>query len=197
MRTLSTLAVVGLAMLGMAGAANASLIGDSVVAQMSGVLSIVTQFTSPAVVGDGVEFTGSIEGFASNLTADIEVNLTESGFSFGTIRTSGWGGHSGSGALRIDLTDLDWIGGEGEIVGINDLGGFHTVQVLGFGPDSAFVIFNTLEFGQGSYNLHTFSFDVDHDPVTLIPLPATLPLFLSGLAVFGFVARRRRSLAAT
>ena len=31
---------------------------------------------------------------------------------------------------------------------------------------------------------------------SLVPIPAALPLFLSGLAVFGFVARKRRSAAA-
>lgn len=31
---------------------------------------------------------------------------------------------------------------------------------------------------------------------SVVPVPAALPLFLSGLAVFGFIARRRRSAAA-
>ena len=71
------------------------------------------------------------------------------------------------------------------------------MQVFGFGPDSAFVIFNSLYFGEfGSNNLRTFSFEVDHDPLTIVPLPAALPLFGTGLAMLGFMGWRRKRKAA-
>lgn len=178
-----------LLMLG-ATSAKATLIGDSVQAAMStpsGIFNVVTQFTSPAIVGAGTEFSGGIEHASfTDLTADILVDVTSSGFTVTGLQTSGWTGHGGGGAnLRIDLSDLDWVGLPGEIIGINDLGGAHSVFNLGFGPHSAFVEFENMSFSiDGS--TRSFSFDVRH-----IPEPDALALFGLGLLGLGFARRKR------
>lgn len=173
-----------------ATSANASLIGDSVEAAMSGGLFIETQFVSPQVVGAGVEFSGGIRLSPGDpLSAEIQVDVSDSGFTVGGLNTSTWGGHGGLDSLRIDLTNLDWLGQPGEIIGINDLGGSHLVQELGFGPHSAFVIFSQLSFGASVPNLRAFSFDVRHDA----PEPGALALFGVGLIGLGLARRRRRA----
>ena len=148
-----------------ATSANATLIGDSVQAVMSvsSTLSIVTQFPSPAVVGGGIEFTGgiSITGGSTTLTANIEVDVGDAGFTVTGLSTN-WGSHSEPNALRIDLTDLDWVGQTGQIIGMNDLGGGHNLQSFGFGSNSAFVVFSRINFI--SNNNRTFSFDVYMSP---------------------------------
>ena len=90
--------------------------------------------------------------------------------------------------MRIDLTDLHWVGSPGEIVGINDLGGAHSVFNLGFGPNSAFVEFENMSFSSNGAT-RAFSFDVRH-----IPEPGTLAIF--GLGLAGLVPARRRKAAA-
>jgi len=99
----------------------ASLIGDEVFATMSGTRVIDTPSPSSAIVGDGVEFIGGVN--SGLLFGDIYLDITESGFTVTALSTGvgTWGGVSGPSVLRIDLFDLDWVGLEGEIVGINDL----------------------------------------------------------------------------
>jgi len=107
---------------------------------------------------------------------------------------SGFSGFQTSGAisqfsgfpiLRIDLTDLDWLGSPASIVGLNDLGGSSfNVTSSGFTSNSAFVEFR----GVSRTGVRTFSFDIEE---TQIPEPGTLALFGLGLVGLG-VARRKQ-----
>ena len=63
----------------------ASLIGDSETAQLTvvqGDLSLFTQFTSPAIVGGGVEFEGSIGSPAELPNVWVDVRTTSFTISF-------------------------------------------------------------------------------------------------------------------
>ncbi len=68
---------------------------------------------------------------------------------------------------------------------------------------SGLVFFNNVDIltpNTGPFTTHLLDFNGLSIGSALVPaavpLPAALPLFLSGLAVFGFVVRRRRSAAA-
>ena len=168
----------------------ASLIGDEVSAGLStGIPSFtVTPFTSPQVVGGGTEFTGGLQFPGGQLSAEIQLDVWDNGFTL-TGLSDNWGSQLGTDSLRIDLTDLDWVGTPGEIVGLNDDGGTWGVQDSGFTSDSAFVIFDLLDFSQTGES-HSFSFETRH--LAPVPLPAALPLLGAGLFLMGAVGRRRK-----
>jgi hypothetical protein len=90
-------------------AAGGSLIGDSVTAELTSLDGhpITQQFTSPAIVGPGVEFTGvwsgggpgsfvTVDLDASSFTIEMPVGLSEGSF---------------SGVFEVSLGDLDFDGG--------------------------------------------------------------------------------------
>ena len=84
------------------------------------------------------------------------------------------------------LTDLDWVGVSGEIVGITPIQE-ENVFDLSFGPDS-FHITNVENFNPPSNFTNIYELQVRHD----VPEPATLALFGIGLFSIRVLRRNRR-----
>lgn len=195
MPTVTGVLISGLVL--MSTATQATLIGDSVEASMAGLngTSIATQFPSPQIVvdlpppntGGNLEFSGVWQSFpGSSSTIGVRLDVLAGGFRVSGFQTSGViSQFSGFPILRIDLTDLDWLGSPASIVGLNDLGGSSfNVTSSGFTSNSAFVEFR----GVSRTGVRTFSFDIEE---TQIPEPGTLALFGLGLVGLG-VARRKQ-----
>ncbi|MEO0945214.1 MAG: VPLPA-CTERM sorting domain-containing protein [Pseudomonadota bacterium] len=168
--------------------AQAAIVGAELDGTLSTRLILLEPFTSPAVVGSGPEFLGSIGLFS--LDADIAVDLFDDGF---TVRgTSGnWASSGSSNTATIAFNILDWGGPADQIVGFTDEGGGHTVQNMGFTDNSFFVTFSRMVFISGS-NQHEFSLKFASDAPATVPLPAAAWMLLAGLAGIAIVGRRTR-----
>lgn len=168
-----------------ATSAQAGLIGDSV----SGILSggntgwvLTSQFTSPAIVGAGVEFSG---GFSAPFSPwVISVDVFDTGFS--VLVNSATAGPVGclNFCIGVDLSDLDWAGATTGITGVSLVSGnAGAIDSLTFGVNSTSVRFQGLRTG-----LYQFSLTADDAQV---PAPATLALFGLGLAGLGWSRRKK------
>ncbi|MFT7569477.1 MAG: hypothetical protein ACI9JL_000499 [Paracoccaceae bacterium] len=174
----------------MSGGAQATLIGDSVQASMTGLngSSVATQFPSPQIVvdlpppntGGNVEFSGVWQSFPGS-TIGVRLDVLADGFRVSGFQTTGsFSRFSSFPIFRIDLSDLDWLGTPASIIGLNDLGGssFDVISA-GFTSNSAFVEFR----GISIRGIRTFSFDIEE---TQIPEPGTPAILVLGLAGIGY-----------
>ena len=186
-----SVALVGLALFGLAGNAQASLIGTTV--DYDRVFNGFDLGPGPAVVGPGIEFSDVGGGFLSDIDASSIAISGSGGFGFTTagadgiqqfIRYSGltWVNDPGAVIDSIDVTFGDILGdGTGGIP-------FSTANV-------SFSV-NTITLLVGGYNFPQTGFFIniaitpDH---AVIPEPSTLAIFAFGLAGLGFVTRRRRT----
>ena len=121
--------------------ASASLIGDSATVEVfTGVSSLGPQ--TETVVSPGLPEFSYFTGPDNSLTVDIESSTIQIDFfdEFTSIFVLG----TGENPITIEITDLDWVGQPGIIVGASIVGGpsafGETVQVTG--PHSVEVVVN-------------------------------------------------------
>lgn len=173
--------------------ANASLIGDSVEANLSSSQTVTSNFVGPQVVGGGTEFTGVITDFGGQVWI-VDVDVFDSGFS---VSFSGGAPNfniSGAGLVSVELSDLDWVGLPGVITDayLDDYScvgpqcGFGPqIESLAWGDDFVTVDFRSM-IGDEVY---VFAIEAEHTG-GVIPEPATMTLM--GLGLAGMALRRRK-----
>lgn len=182
-------------------ASHADLIGDYVEAELSnpagGQFDISDNFGA-GIVGPGVEFSATATD-VFNQVWDFSLDVQSDGFTVGwTERTRDGDGNitDGDDMIRIALSDLDWVGMMGEIVGVTlddyscvspgfscaTFGGGPSVTAIEWGVDWLYVDFNTLRHGE----LYSFNIDAIH-----VPEPGTLALLGIGLFGMGLAKRKK------
>jgi len=87
---------------------------------------------------------------------------------------------TGTGRLFDVISDISFAFGE-----VTGLRGTATGQAPGFVP------LNNWALGT-SFNPTIFNFDTNAAPLSVVPLPAALPLYGTGLAILGFIGWRRQ-----
>ena len=190
--------VAGGLAIGFVPAANASLIGDSVLVetQFGGFV-----FSDVVTVGAGNELEGgdssdhatdkSGPGSRFLLLGDfIDIGADRVTFSFEPT--------PGILSFSVQFSDLDWTDAPGRLVSVfaeSGSQGIASVDIL-FVDDSLFVIAAVVDGFNSGREFFTIVLNTTHDPVpvppALIPLPAALPLYGTGLAVMGFIGWRRK-----
>lgn len=187
-KKLALAATAALLSFGMAGAAQASLIGQTVTCSDNGAFANATCQPASAIVGAGPEFeifTAVVDGplWSIDLGAD-SITMTFVGLAVGA-----------SDPARVTLGDLFWSNDPtAKIVGIAN---FNAVGVTGISESAIAVSDNSVAiaylpspftiWNQG--NFISFDLVTSHDE---LPEPATLALFGFGLLGLGFAARRRK-----
>ena len=170
--------------------ANATLIGDTVTAQLSNPANNDASFNlnlGSAIVGTGVEFSGTNTDVFGQIW-DTLVDVDASSFTISwTERTRAGSGNifDGNDFIRLTLSDLDWINGPGSITGVSLASAAVTLDrntAINFTSDSVIVDFSGLYHGDS----YTFDITTSHD----VPEPTTLALMVLGLVGLGF--RRRK-----
>lgn len=162
--------------------ASASLIGDSVDASFTGGQAFISPGT--AVVGAGNEFEVIL---VSNTlltidVADASIAITSNArFPFGTD--------------TLVISDLDWVGDPGRIVGVSldlssdQIRGFELGKIS-FTDDSVTVDFTSIFFGSAGLTA-TINLEVDHGAIA-VSEPFGIALLGLGLLGLG-VARRHKA----
>jgi len=165
----------------------------------SGVRTLDPFPASANVVDPGVEFELLLTGGPFARQALFEVNIGA-----GSVRLDptfpGTANFQFSFASELILSDLDWVGmPQGEIVGIANLA-FQFTEVnrrepfdtsdIKFDPHRVRILLGDTVWESDSF----LSFDlVTTDPVTTVPVPGTLALFLAGIAGVGLTGAQRRA----
>lgn len=179
--------------------ANPILTGDSIQGALSTNQGPVdTQFTSPAVVGSGTEFSGSFTDYFSQIW-NIFVDIGQSSFTVGIVGSTDRANiaSSASNLLEIVLSDLDFTPSTiiSSVVnsGYNCISSDYSCTAQGNGPnisglsftaDSIDVSFNLLRSGE------TYTFDINP---TTVPEPNTIALL--GIGLIGIGIGRRKLLS--
>jgi hypothetical protein len=160
----------------------------------------VTQFTSPAVVGDGVEFTeGSIRtGYRSAWNMAVDIGASSIIIRFGSLGMYDMTSNDGV-VLGLLLTGLDFTPA-GTITGVTRTG-YSCVDGWGYacardpGPDDPILSFtgNSINLGFGTVrDGETYRFDIAVGEPTPTPVPEPGTLALLGTGFVTFIANRNR-----
>ena len=172
MNTFKTLAVSAVVAAAAATASHAAtLTGDEVTLTIADI-----GFSESTTVGAGVDFVVGSVSWDLDAGADGNELIVDTDGTF-----------AGFGATSFELTGLDFSGGE-ILVGFSDIFSQMADTVVTFTADSLLVTFIDGPVDDGV----TFSGVFDTRP-TAVPLPAGLPMIASGLALLGFLGRRRKA----
>ncbi len=177
---LKLLLMAGLMSFGVSGAANATLIGDEVTVAFV-VDGVLVEGGGPftEIVGNGAdpEFNFGDETFVD--VGASSILYTSDAVIFG--------------GFELVLTDLDWTGESGEIVGVELTLAPNITGDASFTADSVTlsIIGGFLEGGIG-VNKFLASIDIITEHA-VVPEPASLALFAAGLIGFGFARRRKQA----
>ena len=182
-------ALVGLALVGIAGPGNASLYEDDVVCDVAGDPEYSCVYATGGIVGNDVEFY-----VAYGSTPTLSLDLYESSVEISFMETGS------IGSLEIYLGGLDWTdfaAGYIEEVAIVEVEGYEIIGLemydIALYPAGGHSL--TIDLSGISYNAGDMTqiyFTVYHAEPEPVPEPSTLSLFATGLAGLGFMGWRRR-----
>ncbi len=178
-------ALVGLALVGLAGPGNASLYEDDVVCEVAGDSGYACESLTGGIVVNDVEFY-VVYGSTPTLSLDLYESSVEISFM----------GSGSVGSLEIYLGDMYWTDytsgyieyvylGEGS--GINGLYG----DMISLYPDGHSLTIDLSGISYSDADTAVLYFEVYHDEVE-VSEPSSLALFGIGLAGLGFLRRRRK-----
>ncbi len=157
--------------------------------------TLATVSQAATLTGDEVTLTIADIGFSESTTvgAGFDFNVgsvtwdLDAGANGDELIVDTSGSFPFFAATSFELTGLDFSGGE-LLVGFSDVFSQMANTVVTFTTDSLLVTFTDGPVADGV----TFSGTFDTAP-SAVPLPAGLPMIASGLALLGFLGRRRKS----
>lgn len=183
---------------GVTGTANATLMGDNVNgAILQGVGSSIVQFSPASTTVDGnTEFSGQwlYSGFDQVWDISLDIHGTTFDVTVAEITSSSNNIYSGLDLFGIQLTDLDWNGTTGGILGVNESAGNSLgIKSIENTDDSITILWSSFPFGAGNTDPSggTWSFEISGDAPAPVPEPATLFLFGIGLLGLAGVSRKK------
>jgi hypothetical protein len=197
----------------LSGAVQASLIGDSVqgyISTTSTISYVATQFNSPAVVNNtGLpEFTGNFHYEYNTTTGpviyefDLMLDVGDNYFEFWMQPTNDWGNtgsFSSSGTIfTVSISDID-AGGPIDNVSFDPYHDTQEYDEFGFPLEQWDPTWGTLGWSDNSvsFGFHGATDSGEHfryyftEGATVVPVPAAIWLFGSGLAGLIGVSRRK------
>lgn len=187
--------LVLLASLLAAGAANASLVGDSVGARLVDFVGgvVAPQFAPTAIVGAGVEFNGTWSYAPLDQIWNVALDLGASTFtiSFNDVGLNSSSDISGASFLGLQLTDLDF---GSDIIGVTVLASDGAaVQSIGFSPRGVTVNWNVFQFRDASGNPLAGGSSTFSIQTAVVPEPASGALAAVGLLALAVLRQRNRT----
>lgn len=177
-----------------AGSAQAGLLGDTVGAKLQDIAGgvVAPQFSPTAVVGAGVEFTGTWTYAPLNQVWNVALDIGASSFTitFTDVGINASHDISGFTFMGLVLSDLD---PGGIITGVSLLSGQAGVQSVGFSDHGITVQWNIFQFRNADGNpinsgSSTFGFQT-----APVPEPAPAGLLALGLLTLAVVRKRQGS----
>jgi len=193
-RTFALAAAATIASSAMAGSASAAtLIGTPVTASLTGYghVTVTSQFTSPVLVTDGAEFTGSILDNGFNQPFDVLADFSDSVLTVSITSMKPNANVFGYDLLRLDFGSTEGLFspvGEFTRTGCSSfLCGFSSLSSSSADSNSISLSLSGLAAGD--------VFELQLAPTSAVPEPATWAMMIVGFGAVGAAMRRRQKLA--